>query len=457
MAMRLSALAAALLSLHGTEGAFQPAASRSSASTTRSLAVSSQRRVMMMSVSGDGISALEAELATTRAEVRGANNRLHLAQPQPHLERMRGITRLRYPFHPLALSSLCLSARSQAWAARCEARDLRQALDVANAKIVELELRASGLEAPSTASDDAAADGAAKGGEGESDAALFDAIDDNGDGVLTREEFTKGYALFLADVASESFDVIDADGSGTIDRDEFKKGFALLTSDSARAAAEREKIEAAVAKARAEATKEAAMVLAQAELMDVLNGAGVLKGVGNGVGNGAAASNGRERRTGGKGGPPLRKWGPESDASYSLYGPLPPGFDARKVEHLLADRCAAKAKRDFGAADALQDQLVALGVRIDDRWRTWSHAATLAAEKERLGLTGAAGDSSSSGRGRGAGRGGGRGGGRGRRSAPKRVSPGEQRWREGARPNRRPVEAAAAAGADKKEAAAATA
>ena len=112
MAMRLSALAAALLSLHGTEGAFQPAASRSSASTTRSLAVSSQRRVMMMSVSGDGISALEAELATTRAEVRGANNRLHLAQPQPHLERMRGITRLRYPCHPLALSSLCLSARS---------------------------------------------------------------------------------------------------------------------------------------------------------------------------------------------------------------------------------------------------------------------------------------------------------------------------------------------------------
>merc|ERR1719331_1898002 len=94
--------------------------------------------------------------------------------------------------------------------------------------------------------------------KGTDDAALFDQIDDNGDGVLTREEFTKGYAIFLADVASQSFDAIDADGSGSIDREEFKKGFALLTSDSARAAAEREKMEAPVAQARAEATKEAA-------------------------------------------------------------------------------------------------------------------------------------------------------------------------------------------------------
>ena len=57
--------------------------------------------------------------------------------------------------------------------------------------------------------------------EGANDEAiLFDAIDDNGDGVLTREEFTKGYSLFLADVASQSFDAIDEDGSGTIDREE---------------------------------------------------------------------------------------------------------------------------------------------------------------------------------------------------------------------------------------------
>ena len=48
----------------------------------------------------------------------------------------------------------------------------------------------------------------------ETDSALFDAIDDNGDGVLTREEFTKGYAKFVSDAASNTFDSIDDNGDG---------------------------------------------------------------------------------------------------------------------------------------------------------------------------------------------------------------------------------------------------
>ena len=58
-----SALAAALLSLHATEGAFAPVAARHSSPFVTS------RRVVMNSDNG-GAAALEAELATTRAEVR---------------------------------------------------------------------------------------------------------------------------------------------------------------------------------------------------------------------------------------------------------------------------------------------------------------------------------------------------------------------------------------------------
>jgi hypothetical protein len=63
-----------------------------------------------------------------------------------------------------------------------------------------------------------------------------------------------------------------ATGDGVLTKEEFRKGYALLTSDSQLAQAERLKVEAAVESARVEAVKEAARNLAGAELMDVVYG-----------------------------------------------------------------------------------------------------------------------------------------------------------------------------------------
>ena len=100
----------------------------------------------------------------------------------------------------------------------------------------------------------------------------FEEVDTNGDGVLTLEEFRKGYALLTGDAVAMAFEQMDSDGNGTLDKEEFCNGFALLTSDSARAEAERNKVEAAVADARIAAVKEAAKNLAEAQLMDALFG-----------------------------------------------------------------------------------------------------------------------------------------------------------------------------------------
>ena len=98
----------------------------------------------------------------------------------------------------------------------------------------------------------------------------FDEVDQNGDGVLTLEEFRKGYALLTGDAVAMAFDAMDTDNNGTLDKDEFRKGFALLTSDSARAEAERRKVEDAVSEARMAAVKQAAKNIAEAQLMDSL-------------------------------------------------------------------------------------------------------------------------------------------------------------------------------------------
>ena len=47
----------------------------------------------------------------------------------------------------------------------------------------------------------------------------FTAVDDNGDGVLTLEEFRKGYALLTGDAVARMFDQMDADHNGTVDKD----------------------------------------------------------------------------------------------------------------------------------------------------------------------------------------------------------------------------------------------
>ena len=39
---------------------------------------------------------------------------------------------------------------------------------------------------------------------------------------------------------------------------------------------------------------------------------------------------------------------------------------------MVKERQQAKIARDFETADALQAKIVALGVRLDDRRRTWS-------------------------------------------------------------------------------------
>lgn len=237
--------------------------------------------------------------------------------------------------------------QAQLWAARCEARDLKAKLEAATAKLEEV----TAASAAATPDLEIAVNMSEIDASDDRDLKMFDAIDDNGDGVLSREEFTKGYALLMSDAASDAFDDIDDNGDGVLSREEFQNGLALLrTSDSVRAAQERAKIERAVMTERVRATKQAALIMAEAELMDVLYPSA-----------------------------PPRKW---SDEAYAQYGPVPPGFDTKQVSRLVAERCAAKAARDFDAADRLQSQLVAMGVRVDDRWRTWSCAVTIQQAKD---------------------------------------------------------------------------
>ena len=42
-----------------------------------------------------------------------------------------------------------------------------------------------------------------------------------------------------------------------------------------------------------------------------------------------------------------------------------------KVEELVEERADAKARRDYAAADAIRDQLNAMGISVDDRSREW--------------------------------------------------------------------------------------
>ena len=235
--------------------------------------------------------------------------------------------------------------------AACGAAELREKLlQKENAKL-KLEL----VEDESVAEDDRVAK-------------AFDAVDDNGDGVLDIDEFRKGYALLTGDAVAAAFEAIDDNGDGVLTKEEFKRGFALLTSDSAKAAAERERIEAAVESERVRAVKQAAKNLAEAQLMDTLYGEPeqykFVKGrkplprrrSQEGAAAGAAAA---------------------ASVPYAQYGPLPKGFDAEAARDLVNARVTAKETRDFTQADALQQELLSMGVRLDDRWRTWSVPAAL--------------------------------------------------------------------------------
>lgn len=59
--------------------------------------------------------------------------------------------------------------------------------------------------------------------------------------------------------------------------------------------------------------------------------------------------------------------------TYTLYGKLPPDFEfAPTVEQLIARRVKARLKRHYSEADRLQKRILRMGVRLDDRRKTWS-------------------------------------------------------------------------------------
>lgn len=58
--------------------------------------------------------------------------------------------------------------------------------------------------------------------------------------------------------------------------------------------------------------------------------------------------------------------------TFRLYGRLPSGFDRVPVEALIAKRASARLKKHYSEADRLQRRIQRMGVKLDDRRRTWS-------------------------------------------------------------------------------------
>lgn len=185
--------------------------------------------------------------------------------------------------------------------------------------------------------------------------ATFEAIDENHDGELTKEEFRNGYALIREREIETIFDTFDDNHDGVLTRDEFAKGYSLLVeSDAAQAAAQRQKVARAVAEERVRATKAAARNLAEAQLMDAL-----FDGPTAGV-----------RRVAIDGSPPRRQ--PNSRQPFTMQGMPPKGFDVQQARALVAARVEAKANHDYAKAEELQAELGRMRVRLDDRYRTWT-------------------------------------------------------------------------------------
>jgi len=57
--------------------------------------------------------------------------------------------------------------------------------------------------------------------------------------------------------------------------------------------------------------------------------------------------------------------------AFSLKGPPPEGVDVAEVEAMLAKRVTAKKARDYEMSDALQAELLQMGVYVNDKQRTW--------------------------------------------------------------------------------------
>ena len=59
------------------------------------------------------------------------------------------------------------------------------------------------------------------------------------------------------------------------------------------------------------------------------------------------------------------------DRPYVLKGRAPAGVTIAAVDEMLARRVEMKKARDFDAADAIQAELLAMGVWVNDKQRTW--------------------------------------------------------------------------------------
>jgi len=64
--------------------------------------------------------------------------------------------------------------------------------------------------------------------------------------------------------------------------------------------------------------------------------------------------------------------GAKREVRYTQYGSAPRDFPYGLVEALIEKRTRARLKKHYSEADRLQARIGRMGVKLDDRWRTWS-------------------------------------------------------------------------------------
>ena len=64
---------------------------------------------------------------------------------------------------------------------------------------------------------------------------------------------------------------------------------------------------------------------------------------------------------------------PRKDGPYERYGGLPDALDEGAISAKVAERAEAKVAKDYARADAIREELAAMGVRIRDDMRTWTY------------------------------------------------------------------------------------
>lgn len=69
---------------------------------------------------------------------------------------------------------------------------------------------------------------------------------------------------------------------------------------------------------------------------------------------------------------------------YKLFGKLPEGYDSTAATGLIAKRVTARLKKHYSEADRLQKRLLRMGIKLDDRRRTYSITPDWKEMQERL-------------------------------------------------------------------------